>query len=82
MSIADWVGRKVRRTDSDEAKWLGQALVLAVDDTPYAPCAWIKYPASDEGGKRDYPTYRSVDLSDLQDIETGQGGPRWGMEKH
>lgn len=71
--VSWWLGRTVRRTDKDESI-LGPAVVLAVDDIPYAPAAWIKYPR--EG--RDYPAFRSVDLSDLQDIETGAHGPRWG----
>lgn len=76
MEVIEWVGRQVRRTDESEEEVLGPATVLAVDDTPYAPSAWIKYPGTFAG--RDYPTYRSVDLSDLEDIETGEGGPRWG----
>lgn len=71
-NVADWLGRAVRRTDEDES-CLGPAIVLAVDDTPYAPSAWIKY-----GDGRRHPTYRSVDLSDLIDVESGEGGPRWG----
>ena len=67
-----WVGRLVRRVDEDES-CLGPATVLAVDDTAYAPSAWIKYA---EAG--DYPAYRSVDLSDIEDLDTGVGGPRWG----
>lgn len=72
-SVADWLKRHVRRTDEDESA-LGPALVLAVDDTPYAPSAWIKYQAA----AGSYPSYRSVDLSDLEDIETRESGPRWG----
>jgi hypothetical protein len=71
--VASWVGRSVKRTDSDEGDVLGPAVVLAVDDTNYAPSAWIKY-----GGNSRHPSYRSQDLSDLEDIETGAGGPRWG----
>lgn len=48
------------------------ATVLAVDDTAYAPSAWIRIKIGL------WPQYRSVDLSDLTDIETGEGGPRWG----
>lgn len=78
LSTESWIGRKVRRTDTDDDDVLGHAIVLAVDDTDWAPSAWIKYPGRDEGGKRDYPSYRSVDLSDLEDIKTGECGPRWG----
>ena len=72
---ADWLGRVVRRTDTNETA-LGDAVVLAVDDTPYAPSAWIKYVERWSG--RGHPSYRSVDLSDLLDVATGLGGPRWG----
>ncbi len=63
-----WVGRKVRRTDDDESV-LGDAVVLAVDPTDYRPSAWIRYV------ERDMRTYRSVDLCDLEDVVTGEGGP-------
>ena len=75
-SVSDWVGLSVRRTDDDEGEALGPAIVLAVDDTAYGPSAWIKY--SPTMGERSYPTYRSVDLSDLEEIGTEIGGPRWG----
>ncbi len=83
MNPTEWIGRKVKRSDSTDDKALGEAIVLAVDDTAYAPSAWIKYPSRDEGNPngRDYPAYRSIDLSDLVDIETGEGGPRWGTER-
>mgnify|MGYP006921435722 CR=1 FL=1 len=38
--VASWVGRSVRITDG-----LGQGItgiILAVDDTPWRPCAWVK----------------------------------------
>lgn len=74
---SNWVGRRVRRADNGDDAYLGDAVVLAVDDTEYAPSAWIKYPC-EWTEKRCWPSYRSVDLSDLEDIETGEGGPRWG----
>lgn len=84
MEVAEWVGRKVRRADSEEDEGLGDAVVLAVDDTAYAPSAWIKYAVAAEGwaGPREYPHYRSVDLSELRDTQTGEDGPRWGTLGH
>jgi len=83
MKPAEWIGRKVMRSDCLDDKGLGEAIVLAVDDTAYAPSAWIKYRSRDEGNEwgRDYPAYRSIDLSDLVDIETGETGPRWGSKQ-
>ena len=83
MKPAEWIGRKVMRSDCLDDKGLGEAIVLAVDDTAYAPSAWIKYRSRDEGNEwgRDYPAYRSIDLSDLVDIETGECGPRWGSKQ-
>lgn len=69
--VASWVGRKVTYENPDDFAE-EPATVLAVDDMPHAPSAWIKY---DVDG---YVSYRSVDLSDLVDIETGEDGPRWG----
>ncbi len=75
-TVSAWVGRKVRRTDdAEEFDVLGPAVVLAVDDTAYAPSAWIRYSEMSE-----YPAYRSMDLSDLVDIETDHSGPRWGTD--
>jgi len=76
LEVPDWVGRMVRRIDADDDDVLGQAIVLAVDDTDYAPTAWIKYAPKHSG--RDCPFYRSIDLSNLEDVETGALGPRWG----
>lgn len=66
-----WVGRLVRTIDEPIEQILGPAVVLCVDDTAYAPSAWIKYEMA-------HPVYRSVDLSNLEDISSGQCGPRWG----
>lgn len=71
-NVSAWVGRRVRRTDDHEDSVLADAVVLAVDDTPWRPSAWIKYQ------RGEYPTYRSIDLCDLTDIATGEGGPAWG----
>lgn len=63
-----WIGRTVKRTNPVEFEAFGPAIVLAVDPTPYRPSAWIKY-------DRENPRYRSVDLNELEDIETGEVGP-------
>ena len=68
-TVSAWVGRTVRIAGDE---FFDGAIVLAVDDTAYAPSAWIKIV---EGR---WPRYRSVDLSELTDVETGEGGPRWG----
>lgn len=69
-SVAWWIGRTVR-TDDDADLTFGPAVVLAVDDTPHAPSAWIKFDIYP-------PCYQSIDMSELVDIETGKSGPRWG----
>ena len=70
--VSWWVGRRVRRVDTDEGNALGAAIVLAVDDTAYRPSAWIKYDT------REHPSYRTLDLCELQDIETEAYGVAWG----
>lgn len=71
-TVAEWLGRRVTvSTGADRA--LGEGVVLAVDDTPYAPSAWVRFWAVTS-----HPMYRSCDLSDLDDVETGEPGPRWG----
>jgi hypothetical protein len=50
-------------------------IVLAVDDTPEHPSAWVKVNLD-----REYPSYRSCDLSWLEDIDTGESGPVWGTD--
>lgn len=71
--ITDWVGRKVKIVDGFEGS-IGQVgVVLAVDDTPYRPSAWVKIKL-----ERDYPSYRSCDLCWLEDVETEEQGPVWG----
>jgi hypothetical protein len=67
-AVADWVHRSVRLVDDAPV-----GIVLAVDDTPYRPSAWLRF---DHG--RDYPAYRSVDLCDVVDVETSERGPVWG----
>lgn len=66
-TVAAWLGRTVRYSEEPDR----EAIILAVDDTPYAPSAWIRFDSR-------RPTYRSVDLSDLTHVETGESGPRWG----
>ena len=77
MEVADWVGRKVRIDfESPSAPSNEIGTVLAVDDTPWRPSAWVRVR---EG--RDYPSYRSCDLCWLVDVETGERGPTWGTEE-
>lgn len=66
--VADWVGKPIKIAGTDET-----GIVLAVDDTPHRPSAWIKIHLD-----RDYPSYRSIDLADLVNTETGEDGPTWG----
>lgn len=73
MEVKDWVGRKARIASEGASTDDAQGTVLAVDDTPYRPSAWIRIYED-----RDYPAYRSVDLCWLTDIETGEEGPAWG----
>lgn len=74
--VADWVGRKVRiTTEGIDGTHGEEGTVLAVDDTPWRPSAWLRV---HEDWK--YPEYRSVDLCWVEDIETGEGGPAWGTE--
>jgi len=72
-NIAEWVGRKVKIVDGIEQNIGESGTVLAVDDTPYRPSAWVRVHEDS-----DYPSYRSVDLCWLEDIESGDGGPVWG----
>lgn len=73
MSPSEWVGRKVKTVDGFDDNIGEVGTVLAVDDTPYRPSAWIRVHED-----ADYPSYRSVDLSWLEDIATGESGPVWG----
>ena len=75
MEVADWVGRKVRIAFESEGS--GEVgTVLAVDDTPWRPSAWVRVRED-----RDYAAYRSADLCWLIDVETGERGPTWGTEE-
>lgn len=67
---AAWVGRTVLVADCGEHK----AVVLAVDDTSRRPAAWVRLIIPGQ----DLPMYRSTDLADLTDVETGEQGPRGG----
>lgn len=72
-SVADWVGRPVEIVDGIDGTVGETGVVLAVDDTPYRPSAWVKVHLD-----RDYPAYRSCDLCWLRDIDTDDYGPAWG----
>ena len=71
MTVASWVGRRVRITDGPAEGETG--IVLAVDDTPHRPSAWVKVRA-----EREFPGYRSCDLCWLEDEATGESGPAVG----
>lgn len=73
MKVADWIGRKVRIVDGIDGTLGETGIVLAVDNTPAAPAAWVKV---NQDAK--YASYRSCDLRWLEDIETGENGPAWG----
>ena len=71
---SDWIGRKCRINDQGIDDTVGEVgTVLAVDDTPWQPSAWIRVHED-----WSYPAYRSVNLVWLDDIETGETGPNWG----
>jgi hypothetical protein len=71
--ISEWVGRSVKIVDGIDGTIGEQGIVLAVDDTPYRPSAWVKVRPD-----CDYPAYRSCDLCWLQDEATEEYGPVWG----
>jgi len=74
----DWLGRRVRINDEGLQGTRGEVgTVLAVDDTPIRPSAWVRV---DDGSG--LPAYRSVNMSWLDDIETGEQGPAWGSSDH
>lgn len=74
MAVADWIGRKVRiGSDGIEGTEGEVGTVLAIDDTPWRPSAWLRIIDG-----HDYPSYRSVDLCWVEDVETGDPGPAWG----
>ena len=73
MEPKKWVGRRVKIVDGFPENRGESGVVLAVDDTPYKPAAWVR--TRDDG---EYPSYRSVDLCWLQDEKTGETGPVWG----
>jgi hypothetical protein len=72
---ADWVGRRVTIIDGIEGTIGETGTVLAVDDTPYRPAAWVKV------GNGRYKGYRSCDLCWLQDIASGEFGPVWSTKQ-
>ena len=73
-NVKGWLGRKVRINEDGLFGTHGEVgTVLAVDDTPWQPAAWVRVHED-----RDYPAYRSVNLFWLDDIETGNQGPAWG----
>lgn len=73
-TVAAWVGRKVRIGPNGIAGTEGdEGTVLAVDDTPWQPSAWVRVYED-----CNHPAYRSVDIAWLEDIETGEDGPTWG----
>jgi len=73
-SVKDWLGRKVRINSEGIEGTQGEVgTVLAVDDTPWQPSAWVRV-----NEERDHPGYRSVNLFWLDDLETGEQGPNWG----
>lgn len=71
--VAEWVGRRVEIVDGFEDSLGEVGTVLAVDDTPWRPSAWVRVHED-----RDYPAYRSCDLCWLKDVATGDTGPVWG----
>ena len=72
--VSSWIGRKVRITDEGLKGTVGEeGTVLAVDDTPQQPSAWLRVRED-----RDYPSYRSVNLCWVKDVETNEDGPNWG----
>lgn len=75
MNVAYWVGRKVRIVDGIEGTIGEEGTVLAVDDKPYEPAAWVRVYEDEDSS---HPCYRSCDLCWLEDIETGDCGPKWG----
>lgn len=66
-----WIGRAVRIVGGFPENEGEEGVVLAVDPTRYRPSAWMKITEYGSG----YPSYRSVDLCWLEDIETGEYGP-------
>ncbi len=73
MKPVDWIGRKAKIVDGLDGTIGEVGTVLAVDDTPHRPSAWIRVLED-----CDHPAYRSVDLCWLEDIETGETGVVWG----
>lgn len=72
-TVKDWLGRRVKIVDGIEGTIGEEGVVLAVDDTPYRPSAWVRVYLD-----RDYPGYRSCDLCWLEDCQTAENGPVWG----
>lgn len=72
-NVSEWLGRSVKIVNGIEGTNGEEGIVLAVDDTPFRPSAWVKVHLD-----RDYPSYRSCDLCWLEDMETGESGPAWG----
>jgi hypothetical protein len=72
---SEWVGRKVKIVDGIDGTIGEVGTVLAIDDTPYRPSAWVRVHEDS-----DYPSYRSCDLCWLEDIETSESGPVWGTD--
>lgn len=74
MSTAsEWLNRKVEIVDGIDGTIGEVGTVLAVDDTPHRPSAWVKVHED-----RDSPSYRSCDLCWLKDLATGEVGAVWG----
>ena len=71
-NVKSWIGRSVKIVDGIDGTIGEEGVVLAVDDTPYRPSAWVKVHLD-----RDYPAYRSCDLCWLED-RAGEPGPAWG----
>ncbi len=71
--VSDWIGRAVEIIEGFAENIGETGTVLAVDDTPYRPSAWVRVHED-----RDYPAYRSVDLCWLRDVATDERGPVWG----
>lgn len=72
---ADWIGRRVTIINGFEETIGEKGIVLAVDDRPHRPAAWVKV------GDGRYAEYRSCDLFWLQDIASGEFGPVWGTKR-
>jgi hypothetical protein len=72
-AVNDWVAKPVEIIDGISENIGECGVVLAVDDKPWRPSAWVKV-----GLDRDHPSYRSCDLCWLQNTETGECGPVWG----